>query len=101
LNSGLCISFLILKQFFKCLSSFKSNNNTAGSLWLKPVILATQEAEIRRIVVQNQSRQIVHKTLSQKTHHKNRLVGWLKVFSTQHRQKKKSTNNKHNMPYEK
>jgi hypothetical protein len=35
--------------------------------WLTPVILATQEAEIRRIVVQ--LGQIVHKTLSpQNTH---------------------------------
>jgi hypothetical protein len=31
-----------------------------------PVILATQDAEIRRIEVQSQSRQTVHKTLSQK-----------------------------------
>jgi hypothetical protein len=29
-----------------------------------PVTLATQEAEIRRIEVQNQARQIVHDTLS-------------------------------------
>jgi hypothetical protein len=31
-----------------------------------PVIPDTQEAEIRRIMVQNQPRQVVHKTLSQK-----------------------------------
>jgi hypothetical protein len=31
-----------------------------------PVILATQEVEIRRIVVQSQPGQIVHETLSQK-----------------------------------
>jgi hypothetical protein len=31
--------------------------------WLTPVIPATQEAEIRRIVVQSQPRQIVHETL--------------------------------------
>jgi hypothetical protein len=37
-----------------------------------PVILVTQEAEIRRIVVQTQPRQIVHETLSGKTLHKNR-----------------------------
>jgi hypothetical protein len=38
---------------------------------LTPIIPATQEEEIRRMVVQNQPRQIVHKTLSQKkTHHK-------------------------------
>jgi hypothetical protein len=44
-----------------------------------PVILATQEAEIRRIVVQSQLGQIVPETLSQKTHHKKGLVEWLKV----------------------
>jgi hypothetical protein len=37
-----------------------------GSQWLTPVILATQEAEIRRIVVQSQLRQIVRETLSLK-----------------------------------
>jgi hypothetical protein len=34
--------------------------------WLTPVILATQEAEIRRIMVQRQPRQIIHETLSRK-----------------------------------
>jgi hypothetical protein len=37
-----------------------------------PVILATQEAEIRRIAVQSQPGQIVCETLSRKTLHKNR-----------------------------
>jgi hypothetical protein len=34
--------------------------------WLTPVILATQEAEIRRIMVQSNPRQIVQETLSWK-----------------------------------
>jgi hypothetical protein len=42
-----------------------------------PVILASQQANIRRIMVQSQPRQIVHKTLN--THHKKGLVEWLKV----------------------
>jgi hypothetical protein len=40
-----------------------------------PVILATQEAEIRRISVQSQPRQIVHKTLSRKKPIKKRARG--------------------------
>jgi hypothetical protein len=45
---------------------------TFGHLWLAPVMLATQEAEIRKISVQSQPRPKVHKTQSQKTLHKNR-----------------------------
>jgi hypothetical protein len=37
-----------------------------GYQWLMPIILSTQEAEIRSIMVWGQPRQIVHKTLSQK-----------------------------------
>jgi hypothetical protein len=47
----------------------------AGHWWLTPIILATQEAEISRIVVQSQLRQIVPQTLSRKTLHKNRAGG--------------------------
>jgi hypothetical protein len=47
--------------------------------WLLPVILATQKAEIRRIVVRSQPGQIVHQTLSQKNPHKIGLVEWLKM----------------------
>jgi hypothetical protein len=39
-----------------------------------PVTLATQEAEITRITVRSQPKQIVHKTL-----HKKGVVEWLKV----------------------
>jgi hypothetical protein len=40
-----------------------------------PVIPATQEAEIKRIKVQSQPRQIVCEILSRKTLHKNRAGG--------------------------
>jgi hypothetical protein len=49
-----------------------------GHWWLMPVVLATQQAEIRRITVQSQPRQIVHETLSQKYLIQKRLVEWLK-----------------------
>jgi hypothetical protein len=38
----------------------------AGHWWLTPVILASQEAEFRRITVRSQPGQIVHELLSQK-----------------------------------
>jgi hypothetical protein len=51
--------------------------------WPTPVILATQEAEIRRVAVQSQPRQIVYRTLSQKKKKKKKsqkgLVEWFKV----------------------
>jgi hypothetical protein len=40
-----------------------------------PVILATQEAQKRRIVVQRKPGKIVCETLSRKTLHKNRAGG--------------------------
>jgi hypothetical protein len=60
---------------------------------LTPVILAIQEAEIRRMAAQNQPWQIVHKTLSRKTLHKNRAGGVAEgegpEFKPQYHKKKK------------
>jgi carbonic anhydrase len=48
--------------------------------WLTSVILATQKAKIKRIVVLSHPRQRVQVTLSQKKNqHKKGLVEWLKV----------------------
>jgi hypothetical protein len=53
--------------------------NMTGSWWLTSVILATQEAEIRRIAVRNQPGQIVLRDhILKKSHHKKGLVEWLK-----------------------
>jgi hypothetical protein len=54
---------------------YSQNQTQAGFQWLKAVILAAQEAEIRRISDQNYPRQIVCEILSQKTYHKKGLVG--------------------------
>jgi hypothetical protein len=69
------------------------NPKSAEHRWLKPVILATQEAEIRKIVVGSQPKQIVHKTLSQKYPSKQRAGGVAQAagseFKPQHHKKKK------------
>jgi hypothetical protein len=44
-----------------------------------PIILATQEAQIGRIMVRSQLGYIVHETLSQKNPSKKGLMEWLKV----------------------
>jgi hypothetical protein len=48
---------------------------SAGCWWLTPVILATLKAEIRRIMVQRQARQIVCETLSEKKKSQKRASG--------------------------
>jgi hypothetical protein len=62
--------------------------------WLVPVILATQEAEIRRITVLSQWRQILREPISKKILHNKGLVQWLAQcvgpeFKPQHHKKKK------------
>jgi hypothetical protein len=54
-----------------------------------PVILATQEAEIRRISVPSQPGKIVHKTLSQKKTITKKAPGVSPEFKPQNRHKKK------------
>jgi hypothetical protein len=44
-----------------------------------PIILATQEAEIRRIVIQNQPGKFVRPYLEKKAFTKKGLVEWFKV----------------------
>jgi hypothetical protein len=56
--------------------------------WFTPVFLATQEAEIRRIAVRNQPRQIVHETL-ENTQHKKAGGGVGPEFKPQYHKKKK------------
>jgi hypothetical protein len=45
-----------------------------GHQWLTPIILATKEAEIRKIAGRSHPGQIVHETLSQKTLNKKELM---------------------------
>jgi hypothetical protein len=57
------------------LSEWERKLSMARCQWLTPIILATQEAEIRRIVVQSQPRQIVRETLFQKYPSQKRAGG--------------------------
>jgi hypothetical protein len=65
-----CGSFKIISNYFdQCLSArinttFIKNHSDCRTPVAHTVIPATQEAEIRRIVIQSQSRQIVLETLS-------------------------------------
>jgi DNA-directed RNA polymerase subunit N (RpoN/RPB10) len=53
-------------MYSRTLGDLAKRHIQAGHWWLKPVILATWEAEIRRIKVQGQPGQIVHKIPSPK-----------------------------------
>jgi hypothetical protein len=44
----------------------------AGCWWLTPVILAPQEAEIRRLSIESQPRQLIHEPLPRKYSTQNR-----------------------------
>jgi hypothetical protein len=61
-----------------CERSAKNQNkkkSTARRQWLPPIILATQQAEIRRIMVQSQPGQIAHETLPRKNPSQKRSGG--------------------------
>jgi hypothetical protein len=58
---------MVISTVLKILYSFLCRKYiTAGCCWLMPVILPTQEAEIRSTEVQSQSWQIVREILSRK-----------------------------------
>jgi hypothetical protein len=76
----------------------KTTDFKTGHLWLTPVILATQEAESRRTVVQSQSAHIVPKTLSRKNPSQERVGGVAQgvgpEFKSQNYKKKKTPKNR-------
>jgi hypothetical protein len=47
--------------------------------WLTPIILATQKAEIRRVMVQSQTGQNNVRPYLEKIHYEIGLVEWVKV----------------------
>jgi hypothetical protein len=55
------------KQFAR---PYLKKTHHARRRWLTPIILVSQEADIRRIQVRSQPRQIVHETLSRNIQHK-------------------------------
>jgi hypothetical protein len=57
-----------------------NKNDMAECWWLMPVILVTQEAEIRRIEVQKPNLgKYFERLFLEKTHYKKGLMEWLKV----------------------
>jgi hypothetical protein len=66
----------------------------AGRRWLTPVILAIQEAEIRRVTVRSQPGQIIRETLAQKPLHKNRAGEMAQGESPEFKPKYRKNKNK-------
>jgi hypothetical protein len=56
----------------------------AGHVWLTPIILATQEAEIRKIIIQSQPGQIICETLSQKILPQKKLLNKQMINNFRH-----------------
>jgi hypothetical protein len=67
---------------------FYKSQRVTRHWWLTPVILATQEADVRRIMVRRQPRQIVPETISKTLITKKELAEWLKVKALSSRPRK-------------
>jgi hypothetical protein len=63
-TESLLYGFIMPPGFPLTVSTQQTLLGQPGGQWLTPVILASQEAELRRIVVQSQPRQTVQETLS-------------------------------------
>jgi hypothetical protein len=50
---------LVILVYFQSAKIYMKSKNLVGCWWFTPIILATQEAEIRKIVVRSQPGQIV------------------------------------------
>jgi hypothetical protein len=64
IKEHLCMLVGICNHYGKQYGSFLKKLQIVGCWWLTPIILATQEADLRRIVAQSQPRQIVCEILS-------------------------------------
>jgi hypothetical protein len=89
----LCVYTCVPVSLF-CL--FMKNQALARCRWLTSVILATEEAEIRKMAVQSQPGQIVHKTLSWRKPPQKRTNGVAQgegpEFKSQYHKKKEALN---------
>jgi hypothetical protein len=82
-----CSSGLVVAQYIIAAACGEQSEKESQRWWLTPVIPATQEAEIRRTVVQSQPRQIVCETQSQK------------IPSPKERKKERKSNQDLNIPF--
>jgi hypothetical protein len=56
----------VMQFYVNLFLPFKIKRQSGRRWWLSPVILAPQEAETRRVMVQSQTGQIAHETLPKK-----------------------------------
>jgi hypothetical protein len=72
------IGIIRYQNQMKRISKKKKKKTVAGHWWFMFVILATQEAKIRKTAVRSQPRQIVCETLSQRNSSEKRDGEWLR-----------------------